>query len=166
MCVLKCVRKGFWNCACDVGACGWFWGVRCLIPLLHTFLNKRTRFLPCSFTGSKPIIYLHILAVSNILCQTKTWFAFSRIGFCASTKFFEEALNAVKFLDWLKIFGPAQNILGPVKGQGIPVLEHLFLFWNVLFLFWNVLFLFWNVPSYFKMANFNLEHPKICWKKC
>jgi hypothetical protein len=21
--------------------------------------------------------------------------------------------------DWLKIFGPAQNILGPVKGQGI-----------------------------------------------
>ena len=26
---------------------------------------------------------------------------------------------AVKFLGWLKIFGPAQNILGPVKGQGI-----------------------------------------------
>ena len=23
------------------------------------------------------------------------------------------------FLGWLKIFGPAQNILGPVKGQGI-----------------------------------------------
>ena len=23
------------------------------------------------------------------------------------------------FLDWLKKFGPAQNILGPVKGQGI-----------------------------------------------
>ena len=116
MCVRKCVRKGFWNCACDVCACGWFLGVRCAIALLHTFLNKRTRFLPCSFTGSKPIIYLHILAVSNILCQKKTWFAFSRIGFCASTKFFEEALNAVKFLDWLKIFGPTQNILGPVKG--------------------------------------------------
>ena len=32
---------------------------------------------------------------------------------------FEEALNAVKFLGWLKKFGPAQNILWPVKGQGI-----------------------------------------------
>ena len=39
--------------------------------------------------------------------------------FCAGTKVFEEALNAVKFLGWLKKFGPAQNILGPVKGQGI-----------------------------------------------
>ena len=26
-------------------------------------------------------------------------------------------LNAVKFLGWLKEFGPALNILGPVKGQ-------------------------------------------------
>ena len=41
--------------------------------------------------------------------------------FCAGTKVFEEALNAVKFLGWLKKFGPAQNILGPVKGRGINV---------------------------------------------
>ena len=32
---------------------------------------------------------------------------------------FEEALNAVKFLGLLKIFGPAQKFLGPIKGQGI-----------------------------------------------
>ena len=32
---------------------------------------------------------------------------------------FEEALNAVKFLGWPKKFGPAQNVLGPVKGQGM-----------------------------------------------
>ena len=38
--------------------------------------------------------------------------------FCAGTKVFEEALNAVKFLGWLKKFEPAQNILGPVTGQG------------------------------------------------
>ena len=38
--------------------------------------------------------------------------------FRAGTKVFEEALNAVKFLGWLKKFGPAQNLLGPVKGQG------------------------------------------------
>ena len=38
--------------------------------------------------------------------------------FCAGTKVFEEALNAVKFLDWLKKFGSTENILRPVKGQG------------------------------------------------
>ena len=25
MCVQKCMRKGFWNCVCDVHACGSFW---------------------------------------------------------------------------------------------------------------------------------------------
>ena len=59
---------------------------------------------------------VHIMAVINFLFQTKRGFAFSKIGFCASKKVFEEALNAVKFLGWLKKFGPAQNILGPVKG--------------------------------------------------
>jgi len=59
------------------------------------------------------------VAVTNILCQTKRWFAFSKIGFRAGAKVFEEALNAGKFLVWLKKPGPAQNILGPVKGQGI-----------------------------------------------
>ena len=32
---------------------------------------------------------------------------------------FEDALNAVDFLGWLKKFGPTQNVLGPLKGQGI-----------------------------------------------
>ena len=27
-------------------------------------------------------------------------------------------LNSIQFLVWPKIFGPAQNILGPVEGQG------------------------------------------------
>ena len=82
--------------------------------------------MPSPFTGSKifcarPKIYLHIVAVTNILCQTKRWFALSKIGFCASTKVFEEALNSVKFLGWLKVFGLAKNILGPVKGQDISI---------------------------------------------
>ena len=38
------------------------------------------------------------------------------------TKVIEEALNAVKFYGWLKKFGPAQDILGPVKGQGISLI--------------------------------------------
>ena len=58
------------------------------------------------------------MSVTEILCQT---IAFKKIGFCAGTKVFEETLNAVKFLGWLKIFGPDQNILGPVKGQGITI---------------------------------------------
>jgi hypothetical protein len=48
----------------------------------------------------------------------KKMIAFSKISFCAGTKVFEEELNAVKFLGWLKKFGLAQNILEPVKGQG------------------------------------------------
>ena len=63
------------------------------------------------------------MAVTNIVCQTKRWFAFSKIGFCDGTKGFEEALNAVKFLGWLKKFGTAQNILGPVRGQGINLCD-------------------------------------------
>ena len=54
--------------------------------------------------------------------KTKRWFVFSKIGFCDGTKVFEEALNAVKFLGWIKKFGLVQNILGPVKGQGISCL--------------------------------------------
>jgi hypothetical protein len=40
-------------------------------------------------------------------------------------KSFEEALNAVKFLGLLKKIGLAQNILGPVKGQGICFISKL-----------------------------------------
>ena len=49
---------------------------------------------------------------------TKKRFAFSKIGFCTGKKVFGEALNAVNYLGWLKNFEPAQNVLGPVKGQG------------------------------------------------
>ena len=62
------------------------------------------------------------MAVTNILCQTKRLFAVRKIGFCASTKVFEETLNAVKFLDQ-----HTQNILGSVKGQGISALLLWFL---------------------------------------
>ena len=57
--------------------------------------------------------YLHIVAaVTNILFKTKRWFSFSKIGFCASTKVFEEALNTVKY------FGLAQNIWTSTKHFG------------------------------------------------
>ena len=63
-----------------------------------------------------------------ILCQSQTFCARQKDDlhsvkkfFCAGTKVFEKALNAVKFLGWLKKFGPVQNILGPVKGKGISM---------------------------------------------
>ena len=77
------------------------------------------------FFCARPRIYLHIVADTNVFSQTKRCFAFCKIGFCASTKVFEEALNAVKFLGCLKKFGPAQNILGPVKGRGIRCIHDL-----------------------------------------
>ena len=60
-------------------------------------------------------------AGSNNLCQTK-----SKIVFCATTKGFEKALNTVQFLGWLKKLGLSQNILGPVKGQGINQNDSLY----------------------------------------
>ena len=86
---------------------------------------------------ARPKMYLHIVVVTNILCQTKRWFAFSKIGFCAGTQVFEEALNAVKFLGWLKKFGLPQNILGPVKGQGTSVL------WGLISYLYFVYPLYW-----------------------
>ena len=82
--------------------------------------------MPCPFIG--PIMFC---AGSNFLSQPKNLAAFS-----ASSKTFVSAqkrilLNANhllvwhkmlyvnKFLVWHKKFGPAQNILRPVKGQGI-----------------------------------------------
>ena len=88
--------------------------------------------MPCPFIGPKivcagPIvlcrtkIYLHIVPVPNFLCQTKRWFIFSKFHFSAGTKLFGVALNAIQFLILHKIFGPAQNILGLVEGQGLSI---------------------------------------------
>ena len=59
------------------------------------------------------------MVVTNFLCQTKRSLAVSKIDFCVGPKLFEEALNTVKVWGWLKKFGPAQNMMRPVKGQDI-----------------------------------------------
>ena len=66
------------------------------------------------------------MAVTNILCQTKRWFAFSKIGFCAGSKIFEEALNAVKFLVWLKKFVPALDKMYCKKRKVLNVITTTF----------------------------------------
>ena len=68
-------------------------------------------FVPVHISCVRPKIYSHIVQVANILCQTKRWFAFSKIGSCASTKVFEEALNKFKCL------GQHKTFLEPVKDK-------------------------------------------------
>ena len=70
--------------------------------------------------------FIYILWQSQTFCaRQKDDLHSVKLVFCAGTKVFEEALNAVKFLGWLKKFGLAQNILGPVKGQGISDIAKL-----------------------------------------
>ena len=74
------------------------------------------RLMPCPSTGSRmlcasPKIHIHFVPHQKMI-------SVQYLFFCAGTKVFEEALNAVKFLGWLKKFGSAKNILQPVKGQG------------------------------------------------
>ena len=70
--------------------------------------------MPCPFTGPKMFC-----AIPNFFEPAQKFiYIFSEIVFVPAQKFFEEALNRVKFLGWLKKFGPTQNILEPVKGQG------------------------------------------------
>ena len=69
--------------------------------------------MPCPFTGPKLFC-----DGPNFLSQPKNLTAFS-----ASTKPFVPArkpilLNANHLFVWHKKFGPAQNILRPVEGQG------------------------------------------------
>ena len=45
-----------------------------------------------------------------------------QIIFLSGTKFLRLPKYVNKFLVWHKKFGPAQNILGPVEGQGIKSL--------------------------------------------
>ena len=77
--------------------------------------------LPCPFTGHKmlwtfPSLFVLDQKFIYILWQSLTFFARQKDDL---NWFIFPALNAFKFLDWLKMFGPAHNILEPVKGQGI-----------------------------------------------
>ena len=63
--------------------------------------------------------FIYILWQSQTFCaRQKDDLHSVKLFFVRAQKFLEEALNAVKFLGWLKKLGLAQNILGPVKGQG------------------------------------------------
>ena len=76
--------------------------------------------MPCPFYRSQNILGLSKFFVPDqkfiyILWQSQTFCARQKDDLHSVKLVFEEALNAVQFLGWHKIFGPAQNILGPVK---------------------------------------------------
>ena len=86
--------------------------------------------MPCPFTGPKMFCagpnflsqtknWLHLVLLQKLLCPHKNQFYWMQNIFLFGTKFLWQAQYDNKCLDWLKKFGPAQNILGPVKGQGI-----------------------------------------------
>jgi hypothetical protein len=68
---------------------------------------------------------IYILWQSQTFCaRQKDDLHSVKLVFVPAQKFLKKALNAVKVLGWLKKFGPAQNILGPVKGQGMNLPRH------------------------------------------
>ena len=86
--------------------------------------------IPCPFTGRKmfcagpsfwvsPKIWLHLVPLQKLLCWHKNQFYWMQIIFLSGTKCLWLPQYVNRFLVWHKKFGPAQNILGPVKGQGI-----------------------------------------------
>ena len=60
---------------------------------------------------TRPKIYLHIVAVTKILCETIRWFAFSKIVFLCRHKSFWR----VKFFGWLKRILTGKKHFGTCK---------------------------------------------------
>ena len=94
------------------------------LSLLLTFIT--IVLLPCPFTGPKMFCagpnFLsqpkNLVPLQKLLYRHKKQFCWMQIIFLSGTKCLWLAQYVNKFLGWLKKFGPAQNILGPVKGQG------------------------------------------------
>ena len=69
-----------------------------------------------------PKIWLHLVPLQKHLCQHKKQFYWMQIIFWSGAKCLWLSQYVNKFLVRHKIFGPVQNILEPVKGQGITYL--------------------------------------------
>ena len=100
---------------------------------IHDFLfyeSLEYYIMPCPFTGPKcfvrvqsfwasPKIWLHLVPLQKLLCWHKNQFYWIQIIFLSGTKCLWLPQYVNDFLVRHKKFGPAQNILGHVKGQGI-----------------------------------------------
>jgi hypothetical protein len=82
--------------------------------VVHSALNVFQN----TFTFGKCQILMYILCPFQTFPYQKM-ISIQQIWFVVGSKVCEQAINAIKFLYWLKNFGQAQNILEPVEGQGI-----------------------------------------------
>ena len=76
-------------------------------------------FVPVQIFWACPKIWLHLVPLQKLLCRHKKQFYWMQIIFLSGTKCLWLAQYVNEFLVRHKKFGPAQNILWPVKGQGI-----------------------------------------------
>ena len=111
------------------------------VYLCLVLLQDTKCFVPVQiFFSASPKIWLHLVPLQNLLCRHKNQFYRMQIIFLSATKCLWQPQYVNKFLVWHKKFGPGQNILGPVKGQGIryrlryPILtnKYFFQFWNLI----------------------------------
>ena len=79
--------------------------------------------MPVQIFWASPKIRLHLVPLQKLLCWHKKLCFWMQIIFLSGPKclWLPQCVN--KFLVWHKKFGPAQNILEPVKGQGKSVLS-------------------------------------------
>ena len=78
-------------------------------------------FVPVQIFWVSPQIWLHLVPLQKLSCRHKNQFYWMQITFLSGTKCLWLAQYVNKFLVRHKKFGPAQNILWPVKGQGIKI---------------------------------------------
>ena len=89
------------------------------IPWCLALLQVAKCFVLVQIFWVSPKIKLHLVPLQKLLYRHKNQFYWMQIIFLSGTKCLRLAEYVNKFLVWHKIFGPTQNILRPVKGQGI-----------------------------------------------
>ena len=93
------------------------WGelwMQCLV-----LLQVSKCVVPVQIFWASPKIWLHLVHFQKSLCWHKNQFSWMQIIFLSGPKCLWLPQYVNKFLVWRKKFEPAQNILGPVKEQGI-----------------------------------------------
>ena len=80
--------------------------------------------------GDKKQIFPTLVPLQKPLCLHKNQFYWMQIIFLSGTKCLWLPQYVYTFLVWHKKFGTVQNILWPVKGQGIK-LKNFHSFWKV-----------------------------------
>ena len=80
-------------------------------------------FVSIQIFWASPNFWLHLVPLQKLLCRHKNKFYWMQIIFLSGTKCLWLPQYVNKFLVGYKKFRPAQNILGPVKGQGISLIS-------------------------------------------